>query len=823
MNNTTRKLSILVFATLLTIGLHAQKTVFVATDGNDQNPGTYNKPLASFEGAKRFVQVQNKDESVNVVFKNGTYYLPTTIKFTPKDGRSNNKHVLYKAEHPGKVIISGGKRIKANWKHYIKGIYVTTITSESEIDQLYINGKRQEMARYPNSKKNKNVFDAWDLTHNPIRDSLEDVLLPSRIASWKNPAGGFIHAMHAYLWGDMHWLIQGIDDKKQLKLVGGWQNNRPSPMHPVFRIAEHIIEELDAPGEWYFEKKEKKLYYIPHRNTDLKNALVEIVRLKHLIEFNGTIEEPVRNIHLNGFVFKHTARTFMENKEPLLRSDWTIYRGGAIVYDGADNCELIDCEFDQVGGNTIMVSNYNKKITIKGCYIHHSGANGVVFVGDTNSVRNPLFGYQPQVYENLDMTKGPKINNYPTDCLVEDCIITMTGRVEKQTAPVQISMAHKIRVNHCSIYDVPRAGINIGEGAFGGHIIENSDIFNTVLETGDHGSFNSWGRDRYWSPDQQVVHVQVAKNRSLPFLDMLEPNIIRNNRWRCDHGWDIDLDDGSSLYRIYNNLLLKGGLKLREGYDRSVTNNVIINNTFHPHVWYEHSDDIIKHNIVFEKYNEIMMDNTVGVNKKWGKAIDSNFFVCDRDQMRYYLKNGADSNSINGDPMFIDPSKGDFKVQKTSTATKIGFVNFDMQSFGVVKPSLKAIVKTPEIPTLLTRSIHHNVEEKIRYLWMDVLLSEPKGEALSAFGVGFGESGVALGNVEKGTSAYEMGLRSGDLIMSIDGKKVEHIERMNMLIKDLRENKGSYVINIIRNQKAQNLMIYKKPPLIIQINGDETD
>ena len=22
--------------------------------------------------------------------------------------------------------------------------------------------------------------------------------------------------------------------------------------------------------------------------------------------------------------------------------------------------------------------------------------------------------------------------------------------------------------------------------------------------------------------------------------------VLRNNRWRCDHGWDIDLDDGSS-------------------------------------------------------------------------------------------------------------------------------------------------------------------------------------------------------------------------------------------------------------------------------------
>ena len=24
--------------------------------------------------------------------------------------------------------------------------------------------------------------------------------------------------------------------------------------------------------------------------------------------------------------------------------------------------------------------------------------------------------------------------------------------------------------------------------------------------------------------------------------------MLRNNRWRCDHGWDIDLDDGSTNY-----------------------------------------------------------------------------------------------------------------------------------------------------------------------------------------------------------------------------------------------------------------------------------
>ena len=62
-------------------------------------------------------------------------------------------------------------------------------------------------------------------------------------------------------------------------------------------------------------------------------------------------------------------------------------------------------------------------------------------------------------------------------------------------------MAASITVSHCSIYDMPRAGINIGDGCWGGHVIEFCDVFDTVKETGDHGSFNSWGRDRYWLPN----------------------------------------------------------------------------------------------------------------------------------------------------------------------------------------------------------------------------------------------------------------------------------------------------------------------------------
>ena len=58
----------------------------------------------------------------------------------------------------------------------------------------------------------------------------------------------------------------------------------------------------------------------------------------------------------------------------------------------------------------------------------------------------------------------------------------------------------------------------------------------------------------------------LSQDKDVVLLDIRQPNIIRNNRWRCVHGWDVDLDDGSSNYIIYNNLMLSSGLKLREGF-----------------------------------------------------------------------------------------------------------------------------------------------------------------------------------------------------------------------------------------------------------------
>ncbi len=765
--------------------------LYVSSGGSDTNSGTKVNPLATLQAAKITARKYVGQELVTIHISDGIYYLPETLVFKPEDSGTENYPVVYQAMHEGGVILSGGTKLELSWKPYRDGIFQASTSEDLNIDQLFVNGENQRMSRYPN-------YDASKKTA-AYQGYAADAFSKERAAGWKNPEGGYIHAMHAKRWGGYHYLITGKNDAGEVTYEGGWQNNRQMGMHPEFRMVENIFEELDAPGEWFHDANTRTLYYMPETSTDLENAAVEVVRLKQLVEFQGSMENPVKHITLQGLVIRHAARTFMETKEPMLRSDWTIFRGGAFMLTGTENIQILDCEFDQVGGNALFVSNYNRHTLLKGNYIHHTGASGVCFVGDPNALRDPLFEYgERNEISKLDFKPGPKTENYPALSTIEDCLIHNVGTVERQPAGVQITMASEITVRDCSIYDCARAGINIGDGAFGGHLIERCDVFNTVLETHDHGSFNSWGRDRYW----HLEGFSLAEYPELPFADARKTTVIRNSRWRCDHGWDIDLDDGSSNYDIYNNLMLAGGLKFREGYRRRAWNNITVNNTFHPHVWYLNSGDEVFSNIFMDKYKGIRVPDKEEVSKK----VDRNLLY----NAELTHAHGWDKHSIVTDPQFIDPSKGDFRVQGGSPAFDIGFKNFPMDQFGVKKPSLKAIARTPVIPAL-------KVSEKLKSSerttgtkpsvtrWMGATIAGLTGMDFSAYGVSKEDGGIVLKVLPVDSPAAKLGLKEGDIILTVNDDKI--FDEAQFLKAMGKDGAAKFKLNVVREQQETSLKV----------------
>ena len=439
--------------------------------------------------------------------------------------------------------------------------------------------------------------------------------------------------------------------------------------------------------------------------------LIVFLAVETLIKRNMAISAARRSIILRGLSFTGTGLTFLDHYEPLARGDWAIHRGAAIYFEGVENSLIDDCNFDSLGGNAVLLSGYNRHNAITHSRFKHIGDSAVAFVGRPEAVRmyltwddEELLGKSwQQMRKQMDLMPGPKTPDYPEDCSVEDSVMSDIGEFGKQTAGVVISMSHRITVSHCTIYNTPRAGVCINDGTWGGHIVEHCDIWETVRETGEHGPFNAWGRERQWLTEKGGAD---GMDRSLVLLDAMDTTHIRNNRIAnfrktiSAGNWTIDLDDGSSNYAIYNNLSLGSTLKLREGYFRKVWNNIHVSPVeIGFHVWPPDSEDEFYNNITVvsgarpgqqQATESLVRPARMPLKLPWGKLIDRNLywnvnsrtFVAADMNWDEWRKAGHDRSSSFADPQFIDPLHGDYRVQENSPALKLGFKNFPMDEFG---------------------------------------------------------------------------------------------------------------------------------------------
>lgn len=765
----------------------AQTDIYVSPRGDDSAPGTIDRPVATLSRAMLLARQRAGHDDVTIYCREGKHRLTQPLEIGP-DINAGGANRLTIRSYPGeKAIISSAEEIKCNWEHYRDGIMRAHLPEGipgDNPDRLFVGGEPQHMARYPNYNPSIRIFSGY----------ADDAISPARVRRWKNPAGGYLHAMHRAEWGGFQYTIDGKSSDTTLVLGAGFQNNRMDGMHPRYRMVENIFEELDTIGEWFYDPKEKDLYYCPADKNVLADMPVETPTCESLFIIKGSPDRPVRNINIEDLELTETRRTFLLTSEPLLRSDWKIHRGGAILLENAEDCHVTGCHIHQIGGNAIFLSGKNRRNTIERNHIEHIGASAVCLVGRPEAVRSPLFEYnQRQDWDKTDHTPGPLNDEYPDSCLVADNLIHSVGEVEKQGAGVQISMAMNITVSHNSIYRLPRAGINISEGTWGGHVIEWNDVFETVLETGDHGAFNSWGRDRYWHPDRQRMDSLTARHPETPTLDAIHTTVLRFNRWRCDHGWDIDLDDGSSNYHIYGNVCLNGGIKLREGFRRTVENNVMINNGFHPHVWFRDSRDIFRHNILTGGYCPI------GISW-WGDDIDHNFFA-DANSLAQARADGTDSGSLAGNPGFIDAAIGDYRVNESSDALKTGFCNFAMNRFGVTYPPLLALAERPVIPEI--NNILHDGRPSAELMkWNGITFKTitTEGER-SATGIDAVRGVMVIAN-----SNPDVDLRPNDVILSVDNTDTDDTAALEKALKAKKTGSHAEAVRV-RNQSAEKMRI----------------
>jgi hypothetical protein len=738
---------------------------------------------------------------VVIELSGGTYYLAAPLRFGPQDSGRNGHTVTWTAASGADVRISGGRPLHPNWQPATPGskIMQATVPAGLRFDGLFVNGQRQILARYPN----------YDPAAARLDGSTTLANLNQESARWADPSTALVRGMHCDDWGSTSFTVSGrTDNALDLHYVGdsnrgqdcGLSVGNSGRVGPV--MVENVKEELDAPGEWYYDRDGGQLLYDPPGGTDLSTATVETAEQDQLIALAGaSVANPVHNITFDGLHFTDTHRTLFDSSyEPDAKGDWAIVRKGAVHMKDAVDISVTNSFFDQLGGNGVFMDGYNDGNVVSGNRFESDGASDVQIVGSPDSVRDYSGNYHTMVPID-DTAAGPKSENYPRNILVKNNLMQNMGKFEMQSSGVNISMSKNITVDRNTMDGSPRACFNIEDGTWGGDLVENNDFFNCVQHTGDNGSINVWGRTRFWAasgnntlaPGTQFdgatgSKLTDAQAKDMMALDVIEPITIEHNRFWHDGDWAIDLDDGSSNFVIKDNLLLQGGIKLRDGFDRTVQNNILVNGTTFEQVSHSDCGDVIEHNITLGRsaYNNVLnnpttANYTIDKNLFWNGGYpivdnpdgsgNENFSTDGQSvnaQSKWYVA-GMDVHSLVAEPKFAasDPvDQYDFSVAADSPAVGLGFANFPMTGFGASGAPLPPKASLSYTPPPAT-----GVSAQPEMLMGATATNIPSAAVQSSLGIG-DDFGLYLTTVPAGSYAAQHGLQTGDDIRSINGTTV---------------------------------------------------
>ena len=367
--------------------------------------------------------------------------------------------------------------------------------------------------------------------------------------SWKNASTGVVHAFHCRHWGNWMFAIdQRNDTTRHISWsYGGFQEAGAGCAEGAEWLVDNIFEELDAPGEWFYDKNEQKLYLYPN-GTDMPSSGVGTT-LQRLFDIQGSLSHPVYNITLMNITFQHTEPTYFEPYESPSGGAFSVHRGGAVFVEGVDGFTVQKCLFDSPGGNGIFLRNFVRNAVIEANEFRYVGDNAIAAIGSVNLI---------------DGTSG----NQPRGTKITGNLVNEIGIFGKQTCAYIQSLACQTELTGNVFFNGPRAGINFNDGFGGGNLIKNNLIFNMVRETGDHGPFNSWDRQPY------ITRVKDGQTPSLlAATNIITRNFIINNYHST---WPIDHDDGSCYYNDTFNYLVYGGYKNFKGHSKNAISNVYV-------------------------------------------------------------------------------------------------------------------------------------------------------------------------------------------------------------------------------------------------------
>ena len=509
--------------------------LFVAPDGSDSNPGTFDEPLATLEGAKAAVRDLKRAGlprgGIVVWVRGGIYERTATFGLTDVDAGAADRPILWQAFPNETVRIVGGTQLDPAWFEAVTDVspvwgridplaqgqllqvdlaahgitdYGALANRGYKLEapaalELFFNGEPMELGHWPN--------DGFERTVDAPTTS-QFTYSGTRPERWTEADDVWVHGYWSYHYADHHNHVVGIDTATQTITIEGKTQYGVRAGQPWY--AYNLLEEIDSPGEWYLDRGTGMLYFWAPGDLAAGEAWVSTLG-PELLSLNGAA-----HVSFEGIRFE------------LGRTD-------LVVIEGGDHNALIDCSLLGAGNDAAVLSGTD--IVVDGCEIAWAGRGSVLLEG------------------------GDRYTLTPSGNVIRDCDIHDFSRFDFTYTPgVQLRGCGHV-VEHNAIHDASHSAILYGGND---HVIELNDIYNVCRVSEDAGAIYSHGD---WGSQGNVVRYNFIHHVSSCLNPSSTGDVEGIYFDACDSG---DSVVGNVFYRISNFATFNAS-----GRDNLFENNII--------------------------------------------------------------------------------------------------------------------------------------------------------------------------------------------------------------------------------------------------------
>jgi hypothetical protein len=368
---------------------------FVSPHGSDQHPGTLDLPFATLHQAVRALKPGDV-----CYLREGVY----REVLRPMTSGAPGKEITFTPYRNEQVILTGADPI-AGGTHESDGSYSAPMPwSLDDGNQVFADGEMLTEACWPNPGESALFQPIRAVAAAGSETSLVCPEIPGPADAWKG----------AQLWcaGGSAWIcwtstVTSYDEMTHTLTFDKARESWYTPTRGSQFSLRGIRAAMDAPGEWIYDTRQKRIILIPPaRKAGAKTVSLEAKRRMDVIDLAG-----LSHIHIHGIQFRAGGIRMDKNSSHLVLKNLrgkhvshsyqnnTSTHSGVLI-DGKNNL-LLNCDLGYSSSSVLSVTGEDHRII--NCHIHHGGYAGLWRGTVSLSGRRILFSHNTVQHAGRDL------------------------------------------------------------------------------------------------------------------------------------------------------------------------------------------------------------------------------------------------------------------------------------------------------------------------------------------------------------------------------------------------------------------------------------